>query len=83
MTTMPQHEVIATSLVAMVPTGFAATFHHMRAGNVHFRGAITIGGACAVAMYSVATYVAPHVDEATLRKIFSGLLLFSSARMLI
>ena len=82
MTDLTQHEAVATSLVAMVPTGMSATFWHMRAGNVHTKAALMIGGACAVSMYGAATYIAPHVSEATMRKIFAGVLSVASLRMI-
>jgi len=36
-TDMSQHEAVATSIVAMVPTGMAASLFHIRAGNVKLR----------------------------------------------
>ena len=78
-----QHEAVATSLVAMVPTGLSATFWHMRAGNVQTRAALMIGGSCAVAMYGAATHIAPHVSEATMRKIFAAVLGVASLKMLL
>ena len=35
---MTQHEAVATSLLAMVPVGFSATYWHMLAGHVHVNG---------------------------------------------
>ncbi len=82
-TDLSQHEAVATSLVAMVPTGLSATFWHMRAGNVQTRAALAIGGACAVAMYGASMHVAPLVPEPMMRKIFAALLTVSAARMLL
>ena len=82
-TDLTQHEAVATSLVAMVPTGLSATFWHMRAGNVQTRAALMIGGSCAVAMYGAATHIAPHVSEATMRKIFAAVLGVASLKMLL
>ena len=78
---MPQHEAVATSLVAMVPTGLAATLHQR--ANVHGRAAIMIGTSCAIAMYGATTFVAPKVSESDMRKIFAAVLAFSSFRILI
>ena len=54
------------------------TWHH----HVHTKAALMIGGACAVSMYGAATYIAPHVSEATMRKIFAGVLSVASLRMI-
>jgi uncharacterized membrane protein YfcA len=82
-TDLTQHEAVATSLVAMVPTGLSATFWHMRAGNVHTKAALTIGGACAVSMYGAATFIAPHCSEPTMRTIFAVVLSLASLKMLL
>jgi uncharacterized membrane protein YfcA len=82
-TDLSQHEAVATSLVAMVPTGLSATFWHMRAGNVQTKAACMIGGACAVTMYGAATYIAPHVSDPTMRKIFAAVLGLASLKMLV
>ena len=82
-TDLSQHEAVATSLVAMVPTGLSATFWHMRAGNVQTKAACMIGGACAVTMYGAATYIAPHVSDPTMRKIFAAVLGLASLKMLL
>ena len=46
---MTQHEAVATSLCAIVPTGLAATYHNARRGAVNFRVAGMIGGASMIA----------------------------------
>ena len=66
----------------MVPTGLSATFFHMRAGNVHVRAALAIGGSCAVAMWGTSTYVAPSCSEAVMRRVFAAVLTLSAGRML-
>ena len=77
--TMSQHEAVATSLVAMVPTGLSA-FHQRK--NVHGRAALFIGGSCALAMAGASKFIVPRVSESDMRKIFAAVLAFSSARML-
>ena len=77
---MSQHEAVATSLVAMVPTGLSATLHQRK--NVHGRAALFIGGSCALAMAGASKFIVPHVSESDMRKIFAAVLAFSSARML-
>jgi len=79
---LSQHEVVATSLVAMVPTGFAGAFHHMQAGHVSLRAGGLMGATSAVSMYLGAKYVAPHVDEAVLTRLFAALLGFAALKML-
>jgi uncharacterized membrane protein YfcA len=44
---MPQVEAVATSLIAMVPTGLSASLWHFRAGNVNMRAAGLISVSCA------------------------------------
>jgi uncharacterized membrane protein YfcA len=78
---MSQHEAVATSLVAMVPTGLSATLHQR--SKVHGRAAVFIGGSCALAMAGATQFIAPHVSEADMRKIFAAVLAVSSARMLL
>ena len=77
---MSQHEAVATSLVAMVPTGLSATLHQRK--NVHGRAALFIGGSCALAMAGASKFIVPRVSESDMRKIFAAVLAFSSARML-
>ena len=76
-----QHEAVATSLCAMVPIGMSSAVWHFRAGNVKVRAAGLIGTTSALTMYCTAKYLAPHIDEDTLRKIFAGLLTLSALKM--
>ena len=78
-----QHEAVATSLAAMVPVGFSATYWHMLAGHVHVKTALVIGMTSACSMYMAAQYIAPQLDEPTMRKIFAGLLTVSAVKMLL
>ena len=80
---LTQHEAVATSLIAMVPTGLSATYWHMKAGHVHFRAGGIIGIASALTMYIAASKIAPYCSEKQLRYAFGSLLLFSSCRMLL
>jgi len=79
---LSQHEVVATSLVAMVPTGFAGAWHHMKAGHVSLRAGGLMGATSAVSMYLAAKYVAPHVDETALTRLFAALLGIAALKML-
>ena len=80
---LTQHEAVATSLIAMVPTGLSATYWHMKAGHVHFRAGGIIGAASALTMYIAASKIAPYCSEKQLRYAFGSLLLFSGFRMLL
>ena len=82
-TDLTQHEAVATSLIAMVPTGLSATYWHMKAGHVHLRTGGIIGLASALTMYVAASKIAPHCSEKQLRYAFGSLLLFSATRILI
>jgi len=81
MTEMSQIDAVATSLIAMVPTGIYGTALHSLNGNVRVRTAGTISFFCAAGMYLVSSYVAPFVDDANMRKIFAGFLCASGLRM--
>ena len=82
-TDLTQHEAVATSLIAMVPTGLSATYWHMKAGHVHLRTGGILGLASALTMYVAASKIAPHCSEKQLRYAFGSLLLFSATRILI
>lgn len=78
---LTQHEAVATSLCAMVPIGMSSTVWHFRARNVKVRAAGLIGATSAVTMYCSAKYIAPHIDEVILRRIFAVLLTLSASKM--
>lgn len=78
---MPQVEAVATSLIALVPTGLYSSVWHLRAGNVCVRSAGVLSVCCAAGMYVTSAYIAPAVDDAHMRKIFAFFLFLSGARM--
>lgn len=80
---MPQHTAVATSLVAMVPTGITATVVNTLKGSVHFKAGIILATSSSVAMYYTARYIAPNVDERYMRYIFAIVLGASAVRMLV
>ena len=82
-TDMTQHEAVATSVLAMIPTGLSSSFFHWRAGNIQLRAAALLAASSTVAMTMSATYVAPNVSEEKMRYLFSALLLASGLRMLL
>ena len=58
---MNQHEIVATSLVAMVPTGLGGTLMNSAQGNVHFRLGTVLALSSAATMYLTAKYAAPEI----------------------
>jgi len=78
---MRQVDAVATSLLAMVPTGLYGTLLHFRKGNVSIRAASAMSVTCAGGMYVASRYVAPHVDDTTMRGIFAAFLCASGVRM--
>ena len=67
-TTLPQKEAVATSLVALFPTGAMATVSHAAAGNLALQTVLLAGAGNAVGMYVAAGIIAPHVDEDFMRR---------------
>jgi uncharacterized membrane protein YfcA len=75
-----QHVAIGTSLLAILPTALAGTWRHARYGNVRWRAALVIGAVAAAAAQG-GVLVAEALPEATLRKLFGGLLVFVAAQV--
>lgn len=59
---MTQQAAVATSLVAMVPTGLGGTLINTAQGNVHFKLGAILAMTSSAAMYLTATYVAPEIQ---------------------
>lgn len=78
---MPQHEAVSTSLVAMVPTGLAATAMNAYQGNVQYKAGSVLALSSSIAMYSAAKYLAPYIEEQNMRNIFAAVLTLSALRM--
>jgi uncharacterized membrane protein YfcA len=77
---LAQHDAIATSLLAIVPTALVGTWRQTRYGNVRWRGAAFVGiAAAAAAQGGVA--VAEALSGPTLRKLFAGLLVLIAAQI--
>jgi len=70
----------ATSLLAIIPTVLVGVWRQQRYGNVRWRGALVIGVASAGAAVGGAR-VAESVPEATLRKLFAGVLILTAAQI--
>jgi len=67
------HEAIGTSLLAIVPTVLVGTWTQSRYGNVRWRPAFVLGVAAAVTAQGGAA-LAESLSDATLRRLFAGLL---------
>jgi len=78
---MPQHEVIATSLLVAVPIGLSGSLVHFRAGRINPLSGTVVAGAALVATGLTSRYV-KDVDDAALKRVFTGVLVASSLSML-
>jgi len=70
---LDHHDATGTSLLAIIPTVLVGTWRQSRYGNVRWRAAVLIGiAAAAAAQGGVA--LAEALSDATLRRLFAGLL---------
>ena len=77
---LSQHDVIGTSLLAIIPTALIGTWRQARYGNVRWRGALVIGIAAAATAQGGAA-LAESLSGPTLRKLFAGLLVLVAAQI--
>lgn len=77
---LDHHTAIGTSLLAIVPTAAVGTWRQSRYGNVCWRAAALLGiAAAAAAQGGVA--LAEALSDATLRRLFAGLLVVVAAQI--
>jgi len=76
-----QHEAQGTSLAVIVPTMVVAAFVHSRAGRVDWRTVLPLGVAAVIGGF-LGARTALALDATLLRRIFAGLLVIASIRML-
>jgi uncharacterized membrane protein YfcA len=77
---LDHHEALGTSLLAIVPTALVGTWRQSRYGNVRWRAAIVLGlVAAGAAQGGVA--LAEALSDATLRRLFAGLLVLVSVQI--
>jgi uncharacterized protein len=77
---LDQHDAIGTSLLAIIPTVLVGTWRQSHYGNVRWRAAAVLGlAAAAAAQGGVA--LAQALSDATLRRLFAGLLVLVSAQI--
>lgn len=70
---LDHHEAIGTSLLAILPTVLVGTWSQSRYGNVRWRAALVLGLAAAATAQGGAA-LAESLSDATLRRLFAGLL---------
>jgi len=77
---LDHHDATGTSLLAIIPTVLVGTWRQSRYGNVRWRAAAVIGlAAAAAAQGGVA--LAESLSDATLRRLFAGLLVLVSVQI--
>jgi uncharacterized protein len=77
---LDQHDAIGTSLLAIIPTVLVGTWRQYRYGNVRWRAAAVLGlAAAAAAQGGVA--LAQALSDATLRRLFAGVLVLVSVQI--
>jgi uncharacterized membrane protein YfcA len=77
---LDQHDAIGTSLLAIIPTVLVGTWRQSRYGNVRWRAAAVLGlAAAASAQGGVA--LAQALSDATLRRLFAGLLVLVAVQI--
>jgi uncharacterized membrane protein YfcA len=77
---LSEHEAIGTSLLAILPTVLVGTWRQSRYGNVRWKAAAVIGAAAAVSAQA-GVLVAQALSDATLRKLFAGLLVLVAVQI--
>jgi uncharacterized membrane protein YfcA len=77
---LDHHDVLGTSLLAIIPTALVGTWRQSGYGNVRWHAAAVLGlAAAASAQGGVA--LAEALSDATLRRLFAGLLVLVSAQI--
>jgi uncharacterized membrane protein YfcA len=77
---LDHHDATGTSLLAIIPTVLVGTWRQSRYGNVRWRAAAVIGLVAAVAAQG-GVAVAEALSDATLRRLFAGLLVLVSVQI--
>jgi uncharacterized membrane protein YfcA len=74
------HDATGTSLLAIIPTVLVGTWRQSGYGNVRWRAAAVIGVTAAVAAQG-GVVLAEALSDATLRRLFAGLLVLVAAQI--
>ena len=77
---LDHHAAIGTSLLAIIPTVLVGTWSQSRYGNVRWRSALVLGVAAAVTAQGGAA-LAETLSDATLRRLFAGLLVLVAGQV--
>jgi uncharacterized protein len=77
---LDHHEALGTSLLAIVPTVFVGTWRQSRYGNVRWRAAALLGVTAAGAAQG-GVLLAEALPDATLRRLFAGLLVLVAVQI--
>jgi uncharacterized protein len=77
---LDHHEAIGTSLLAIIPTALVGTWRQARYGNLRLRAALILGLAAAAAAQG-GVVLAESLSDATLRRLFAGLLVLVAAQI--
>jgi uncharacterized protein len=77
---LDHHDATGTSLLAIVPTVLVGTWRQSRYGNVRWRAALVLGAAAAAAAQG-GVALAEALSDATLRRLFAGLLVLVAVQI--
>jgi uncharacterized membrane protein YfcA len=80
-TSLPQHEIVATSLLVAVPIGISGSIVHMQAGRVHPRSCGVVAGSALLAC-GAASRVLRDFDDSNLKRLFTCVLVGSALSMM-
>jgi uncharacterized protein len=79
---LDHHDAIGTSLLAIIPTALVGTWRQAHYGNVRWRAGAILGlAAAASAQGGVA--LAESLSDATLQRLFAGLLVLVAAQIVL
>lgn len=79
---LSQHEVIGTSLAAVVPIGLMSSVHNYRHGRVHVPTSVALGASLGAGAYLTSTFITVDISEQGLREFFASMLTFSAVVLL-
>jgi uncharacterized protein len=77
---LDEHEAVGTSLLAIIPPALVGTWRQARYGNVRWQAAAVLGIAAAVSAQA-GVVVAQALSDATLRRLFAGLLVLVAVQI--
>ena len=77
---LDHHDATGTSLLAIIPTVLVGTWRQSRYGNVRWRAAAVLG-LCAAAAAQGGVALAEALSDATLRRLFAGLLVLVAVQI--